>query len=660
MVPSGAGGRPQAPPPDIDIPTPPTSQTTSESQALGVLRKLLGEADANWTCREQRGAVLAVMERQADVLAIIKTGAGKTMIPVIPAMLEEDKITVIVLPLKSLMDDYIRKLGEWDVPYEFFDGSTSRLRGVANIILVSADMARMPNWKQAIGELHQRKPMVRLTFDEGQFAFDGEDFRKEALGNLYELRMFDCTQLVVMSATISEASVPALKEAFGLTDDVVVFRTKTTRPEIRYALEAPRSKRDVTSRTVDLVRSHTATFAERDRGLIFVTYLDDGETLKRLLEVDFYAGKGAKDPKTKASGPPLNQKALDEEKRSMVERWRSGDNRWMICTAAFGSGNDYSHVRVVIHSGSPMNMMNFTQEKSRAGRDGRPSLSYVLPRYPPSNTVRPTFPQGTVDHKGALAMYDWLNGPKSSVCSRYVITSFCDRIGTWCNDDPKSQPCTQCRPRMEVDVRPPHDPTVPAATATTTKDLKRPMEPDTFQKSFQQAKRRCTEKGLRDQEYVDAMRRALTHFDGRCALCTVLEVMDDNPRHDLLKCTSLGGWLYTSVDQYIKWRDGIKYQDHHGAICYFCHVPQMNERLHPQFSSKAGEACEFPDVVAMTAFGVYKYLKSKAEAGLGTSWNSLEAYTRWLSAKPITGHESNITAVLLWYHKWQKDSRDTV
>jgi superfamily II DNA helicase RecQ len=291
VVLNGAGQQ-WAPPPDVNIPTPPTSQTTSESKALGVLRKLLGEADTDWTCREQGGAVLT----------IIKMGARKTMIPVIPAMLEEDKVTVIVLPLKSLMDDYICKLGKWEVLYEFFDGSTSRLRVVANIILVSADIARMPNWKHTIGELHQRKLMVHLTFDEGQFTFDGEDFRKEALGNLYELCMFDCMQLVVMSAMISEASVPALKEAFGLTEDIIIFRTKTTRLEIRYA---PRSKQDVTSRTIDLVHEHMATFAEWDRGLPFVTYLDDRETLKCLLVVNFYAGKGAKDPKAaKVSRPP--------------------------------------------------------------------------------------------------------------------------------------------------------------------------------------------------------------------------------------------------------------------------------------------------------------------------------------------------------------------
>jgi hypothetical protein len=290
----------------------------------------------------------------------------------------------------------------------------------------------------------------------------------------------------------------------------------------------------------------------------------------------------------------------------------------------------------------------------RRGCDGQPSLSYVLLRCTPSNTVCPTFSQGMVDHKGVLAMYDWLNGPKSSVCSWYVITSFCNRIGTWFNDDPKSQPCTQCRPRM--DIRPPHTPTVPA---TTTKDLKCPMEPDAFQKSFQQVKRRCTEKGLQDQVYMDAMQKVLTHFDGCCALCTVLEVVDDDPCHGLLRCTSLGGWL-SSMDQYIKWRDRIKYWHHHGAICYFCHVPQMNECLHPQFSLRAGKACEFLDVVAMTAFGVYNHLKSKAEAAFGTTWKSLDAYTLWLNIKPITGHESNITAVLLWYHGQQKDSRDAV
>jgi len=608
-----------------------------------MLRKLVDDPKATWTCDEQRDAVLAACAHQVDVLAIIKTGAGKTMIPLIAAMLDKNKTTVIVLPLKSLMDDYKFKLDRMKVPFEQFTGAP-RLRGVANIILVSVDMFQFPTWRQAAGELHIRKPIHRSCLDECHFAFTDNNFRQSALGNLYELRMFECTQLIVMSATVAEASVPHLIDLFELTDNVATFRTPTTRPEIRYVLEKPRSKSEIMSRTFDLVRSHTATFGPNDRGLIFVTYLEDGEALKTLLKVDFYAGRGGNQLK------PAERKVYDVEKQEMVTRWRSGEYLWMISTAAFGAGNDYPHVRAVIHAGSPREMMGYTQEKSRSGRDKMPAVSYVLPRKLGATTTRPVLPQGAIDHKGILIMFDWLYGRLNSICSRYVITSFIDAVGTKCKDDVNAQPCSICRPSPSSSKMPVAPPP-PNAVASSSR--KRDATTDgRFGDSYMQVKKRRQQVDQQDQAYVDAMRAALTFFDGKCALCTVIEV-EPQDKHSLFRCPSLTVWLSSSVNRYISWRDQIRYNpDYHSSICYICHVPQKNERLHRPFASKPGDACDFPDVVAMTAYGIYHhYPLGLASEHFGVTWNNLESYTDWLKGRPVPGHESNITAILLWYHQ---------
>jgi hypothetical protein len=625
-----------------------TPSDISEDRALGMLRRLLGQGEAQWTCGEQRDAVQAAIVRRQDVLAIIKTGAGKSMIPIIPAMLEKNMTTVIVLPLKSLVDDYVRKLNDMRVPFEHFDGSTARLRGTTSLILVSADMAKTAQWKQAAGELHLRKPIVRSCFDEGHFALTEDDrFRRVALGNMHELRMFDCTQLIVMSATVRKVSVPTLIASFMLTEDVCIFRTGSARPEIRYVLERARSKSQILSRTSNLVRRHTGGFASEDRGLIFVAYIDDGKALKEMLKVDFYAGGGG----DKLTREERNKN--DVEKKKMVARWRAGEQRWMICTPAFGAGNDYGHVRVVIHTGSPKEMMGYTQEKSRAGRDKRPALSYILPRIlsPTASGPAPLAP-GAIDHKGVRVMFDWLHGSDRSVCSRYVITSFCDaEEGVRCEEYANAQPCAVCRPEEEEEEE---------QVRTTMKSLKRGKEATdaaagssggAFEVSFLQAKKRRIELGREDQAYVEAMRAALTYFDGVCALCKVLGVDDDDPQHTLFQCGSLGVFLETTATEYIEWRDAIRYsEEHHGAICYMCHVPQKDDRLHRQFGSK--NACDFPDVVALTAFGVFNHHRSKAEKAFGMTWRDAKVYVSWLNAKPIKGHESNITAVLLWYHRF--------
>lgn len=92
--------------PKTRTPSDLTTDEPLEGRALGVIRKLLGRPEAGWSCVEQRDAMLAVITRQSDVMALIKTGGGKSMLVVVPALLEPDCTTVVVLPLKSLMTDY--------------------------------------------------------------------------------------------------------------------------------------------------------------------------------------------------------------------------------------------------------------------------------------------------------------------------------------------------------------------------------------------------------------------------------------------------------------------------------------------------------------------------------------------------------------------------
>ena len=81
-----------------------------EERAKAVLRKLLDKPDAEWSCDEQRQAVLLACKGEEDGLILMKTGSGKTMVALIPTVLDKKRITVLILPLKSLITDYKAKL----------------------------------------------------------------------------------------------------------------------------------------------------------------------------------------------------------------------------------------------------------------------------------------------------------------------------------------------------------------------------------------------------------------------------------------------------------------------------------------------------------------------------------------------------------------------
>jgi superfamily II DNA helicase RecQ len=349
---------PETPPPDdihswtshsnpkgMDNPTLDTKADDKlAGQALSVLQKVLCKPNADWTCPEQRAAMLAVLKLKTDVLVIIKTGGGKTMLPIIASLMERNYITVVVLPLKSLMADYRRKLDDMQIPYEVFLGRKSRqLQGEHNLVLVSADVAKKGHWRQCLAELNERKRVVRTFWDEGQFSFTGNDFRL-SLQDLDELRSIPM-QFVILSGSIPTKSEDVVCESFALGSNTLILRTETDRPELEYILEPKQpSSQQVVGQVQAIFQHHVPKFQRKDRVLVFVPYIDQGIRIAEALGCQFYNG---------------NKDTSDTEHQEMYDSWINGTYIVMVCTSSFGCGNDYSSVRLVIHAGSPHCMIDY-------------------------------------------------------------------------------------------------------------------------------------------------------------------------------------------------------------------------------------------------------------------------------------------------------------
>ncbi len=69
------------------------------------------------------------------------------------------------------------------------------------------------------------------------------------------------------------------------------------------------------------------------------------------------------------------------ERNDIIDGWRSGRIDLVIGTSAFGLGINNQHVRTVIHACVPESLDRFYQEVGRGGRDGRASISVVIPSH---------------------------------------------------------------------------------------------------------------------------------------------------------------------------------------------------------------------------------------------------------------------------------------
>lgn len=382
----------------------------------------------NWRCAEQRDALEAVMKLERDVVIALGAGVGKTAVALLPSIYE-DGYTVIILGLKSLMDDWEHRLGKLRLPYEKYTGDS--LVGNSNIILVSCDRVQRAHWKESLGLLNQRHPVLRLVFDEVHQYFTEVEFRTKAFSNPFGLRSLPC-QLVLMSGSLPPASLPHISNIFGLRNPIE-FRTPALSRHIIYRFHQPLSQlREITKAILGYITTWESgvLFEAMDRYLIFVVYWDDGKELADSLGCPFYHGSRKNDPLS------------DDQRSVMLKQWRDGQtkHRVLVATSALSAGLDYPSVRLGFFLNRPVDLITLYQQSHRIARDGHTGSCIVIPK--PDTGNQKHFKESrdpTLDNlRGVEKMLQF--GKQG--CLRYQLSSFLDKEGQQCGPD--SEPCGVC------------------------------------------------------------------------------------------------------------------------------------------------------------------------------------------------------------------------
>ena len=245
-------------------------------------------------------------------------------------------------------------------------------------------------------------------------------------------------------------------------------------------------------------------------------------------------------------------------------------------------------------------------------------------------------------------MHKWLF-PTTPVCLRYGLTSFCDEAGTYCTDDPSYQKCSVCQALSS------NTPQVTYPQNSLSSSLKRTattMINNPFTDAYNNSKRQRISRLTTANTFVDTMKAALLFFSNTCSYCKVHGQTIN--KHAITACPLLRHSHQGAINKYLTWKKLLSYHpNHHGPICYYCHVPQCQDTLHGPFGSP--DDCEHPDVVAPVAYAIYQSetLRSVAEDHFKCQWDNLDGFSTWLNGRPVDREGSNMTALLLWYHACQ-------
>lgn len=336
------------------------------NKARQVLQKFYGYEDFR---PGQKKVVESLLNRN-DTVAIMPTGAGKSICFQIPALLFEG-VTLVISPLISLMKDQVDSLRQLGIAAVYINSSVSKAQLYKDLQNISAGFYKIiyiaPErlTSEYLPDSFKNLNISMVAVDEAHCLSQwGHDFRP-SYRNI--LNFTNSLRIKPIISAFTATATPEVKtdiiNLLGLKQPNI-FVTGFDRPNLYFSVLRGEVKDKF---VIDYVKKH-----QDEAGIIYVGTRKDVDALQVLLEI-----KGIKAGRYHAG-------MTDEERNQMQEDFLYDNLSVMVATNAFGMGIDKPNVRYVIHYNMPKNMEAYYQEAGRAGRDGLSGNCILL--YSPQDT----------------------------------------------------------------------------------------------------------------------------------------------------------------------------------------------------------------------------------------------------------------------------------
>ena len=326
-------------------------------------RRVLKEVFGFEGFRPGQEPVVDALLADRNILAVMPTGAGKSLCFQVPALVRGG-LTVVVSPLVALMQDQVAALRLTGVRAETINSAHSRAdnvaawrrvaAGEAELLYLAPERLMTERMLAALTAL----PVSLIAVDEAHCISQwGPAFRPEYEA-LSELQThFPGVPIAALTATADQVTRDDVaRKLFG--GDAEIFVTGFDRPNISRTVEMKRGWKQQLKRFLE---NH-----QGESGIVYCLSRRKTEEAAAFLVAEgihalaYHAGMDKTD------------------RQANQDRFITEAGVVMVATIAFGMGIDKPDVRFVFHTDLPGSVEAYYQEIGRAGRDGQPAEACML------------------------------------------------------------------------------------------------------------------------------------------------------------------------------------------------------------------------------------------------------------------------------------------